>query len=515
MPSRCFKQPVGGFTTVALNLGALLVSSLALSAQPPLAYGQQPSGQSEAPTLNRPSGSIVVAPERLKVSLTIKGVLTATEQFPISVDPERVSEVVVAEAVGHGCSVTSGQVILRLQTKKIDRQIESLKRSIALQKVELAQAKQSADLQRQSRALKLASARRSHKIAREDLQRFLKVDRPLQTKQAEYQLKVARQRLDYAQEELKQLEAMYKEDDLTEETEEIILKRQLNSVENAKFSVEQAEVSREESLETEIPRREVTLQQAARQASLTLEETEIQTQIEARRQELELSRLQAELDLKEEELAELQADRNQLILKAPTSGLVYYGECLRGKWPSLATMQGKLRPGGRLKPPVIAMTVVKTRPLMIEGTVQEEHLAQLKPGQTGVALPQGDSRAFSVQVQEISPVPVAEGTFAVKLSLELPEDIGPPLVPGRHCQITLPVCNRDDAVVVPASVINREAIPPTVTLWTEKGTQTVPVKLGLVDGNRLEITQGVQPGDVVIPQGTKPDSEEPKTSQTE
>ena len=67
-------------------------------------------------------------------------------------------------------------------------------------------------------------------------------------KSAEFMVKYYNFMLDYEKDELEQLEKMYEADDLTEETEEIVLKRQRNSVEFAEFSLENAKLSRDETL---------------------------------------------------------------------------------------------------------------------------------------------------------------------------------------------------------------------------------------------------------------------------
>ena len=57
-------------------------------------------------------------------------------------------------------------------------------------------------------------------------------------------VKKAKDYLEYQKEELRQLEKMYGADDLTEETEEIVLKRQRDAVELAIFSLQRARTSR-------------------------------------------------------------------------------------------------------------------------------------------------------------------------------------------------------------------------------------------------------------------------------
>ena len=67
-------------------------------------------------------------------------------------------------------------------------------------------------------------------------------------------LKTSEQYLAYAAEELNQLKKMYEADDLTEETEEIILQRAQYQYERAKFSYEAAKIRNEEAIEFQLPR---------------------------------------------------------------------------------------------------------------------------------------------------------------------------------------------------------------------------------------------------------------------
>src|SRR4029079_9871040 len=90
-----------------------------------------------------------------------------------------------------------------------------------------------------STPLDIAAAERTKKQNEEDWKRFNEVDRPFAEESVKKSNKMSHEQLEYAQEELKQLEKMYRTKDLTEETEEIILRRQRNQVEYYTFIVKQ------------------------------------------------------------------------------------------------------------------------------------------------------------------------------------------------------------------------------------------------------------------------------------
>ena len=69
-------------------------------------------------------------------------------------------------------------------------------------------------------------------------------------------VKSSREYLDYTKEELRQLEKMYRSKDLTEETEEIILRRQRFQVESREQYLKEAELQRDQKLKVDLPRQE-------------------------------------------------------------------------------------------------------------------------------------------------------------------------------------------------------------------------------------------------------------------
>src|SRR5262249_19744257 len=119
--------------------------------------------------------------------------------------------------------------------------------------------------------LDLAAAERSKAQAAEDLKRFLDIDRPLAELSAQFQTKSAHHWLEYSQDELAQLEKMYRSKDLTEETEQMILKRHRFQVEMGQFQVTTAENQRDQSLKVDLPRREEMARENSAKSTLALE----------------------------------------------------------------------------------------------------------------------------------------------------------------------------------------------------------------------------------------------------
>ena len=169
--------------------------------------------------------------------------------------------------------------------------------------------KKSVELLERSTPIRLEAAERAERRASEELKRFLTVGRDSFIESADFSLQSAKNYLDYQMEELKQLEAMYEADDLTEETEEIVLKRTRNSVESAKFSLERAKLYHDREMSMNLPRTEHERQVAVKQAAIDLEKAKATLPAALESAKLKLSKQRLSLQKSETKLKRLLEDR--------------------------------------------------------------------------------------------------------------------------------------------------------------------------------------------------------------
>ena len=240
-------------------------------AQSPPAPTTATPSPSAPPTLAPPTHTVARAPAKPKV--TLDAILEATDMAPVKLETKAWTDLTVLEAVPHGARVRKGDVLVKLDTDKLKEQITDLEQDQAAAVLALELAQYELENLQQATPLRLDAARRTHRNATEDLGYFERIGREQREKMSKFNLKSAEQRLESAREELRQLEKMYKADDLTEETEEIILKRQKFAVESAELGLESAKLSTELALKTSIPREaETLLAQARTDAERTLRE---------------------------------------------------------------------------------------------------------------------------------------------------------------------------------------------------------------------------------------------------
>jgi multidrug efflux pump subunit AcrA (membrane-fusion protein) len=444
-----------------------------------------------------------VARQPFKVEVEVDGVFEAVERHEVSLQPEVWTSLKVEKAVDEGTSVTKGEPILWLETKQLDQELRDLEFSRELGYLSLKQAEVELQSLEKSVPLDLESARRSRQVAVEDLGYFLQVDEDHKKRSAEESLKSAEHSLEDAQEELDQLEQMYKADDLTEETEEIILKRAKRSVDRGNFYLESSRLRHDRTLQFLLPREKHQVQESATRAELNLAKAEatLPTQLETKR--IELEKLQHAHQQTEEKLAFLRADRELMVVEAPASGVVFYGESERGKWSTAASIRSKLRPGGTVGANSVLMTIVPPGPLVVRVDVPEDKFRYFKEGTPATiepkAYPDAEYRGTSARV---SPIAVKDGVYDGRISFEAGDDDPQPLV-GMTCKVVLIPYSRDDALTVPSQAVFGEeddAEQKYVLLHSEDQDEPKkqPVEVGEEHKGRVEILSGLDEGDVIL-----------------
>jgi multidrug efflux pump subunit AcrA (membrane-fusion protein) len=207
--------------------------------------------------------------------------------------------------------------------------------------------------------------------------------------------------------------------------------------------------------------------------------------------------------------AKLLADKSLLELKAPADGIVYYGECDDGNWNEMASLIAKLKPHANATADTVLMTIVERRPLEVLAQVGEAQRPEISAGESAKVVPPLENAEWlGAKVESVSAVPVATGKFNVAFDLagsELPEWI----VPGMSCKVKVTTFDKEDALVLPKKAVHTDKDDEEVKyVWlvNAKGkdadakdakVERRVVKLGRTSGDNVEITDGLEKGDVV------------------
>ena len=214
-----------------------------------------------------------LSPEKkhFRIDLTIDGFLEDSQAKSLAYAVDHWQELKVLSAPLQGKEVKRGETLLRLNLERIRQEIQRLSNDLAMLDLNREILDTELELAESLAPMKQREIDRLETYAKEDLERFQKTDLPFQIKSSQMSLNRQEQYLSYSLEELNQLKKMYEADDLTEETEEIIIQRAQNDVDQAKFYVESARKNFKEFNEVLVPRSERSVMDAFRRENLSFE----------------------------------------------------------------------------------------------------------------------------------------------------------------------------------------------------------------------------------------------------
>lgn len=444
-------------------------------------------------------------PEKLEQKVKVTGTVQSLRETPLEMNLKRWSDLTVVRAAPHGTRVKAGDVVLELETRELVKKIGEMKREMPSKEIELAAAELELEKAEKVTPLSLEKASREKLQAEQDLAHFEDKDRPMRERAAREDVKEVAEALAYAQEELNQLKKMYEKDNLTEETEEIILRRAENSVARYQWMLEQTEARAGRTLEVLLPREHESLKRGLELKQIEWRAGERTLRDGLEKQHLATAAKRREMEEWRKNLEELEDDLSAMRVTAPHDGVVYYGMSQRAKWTTASLVDRRLIPGGKLTMREVFMTVAEPGKVQVLLSLTEEQLKDLAEGQTGVCrLKWNPDLEIPAKLESILPVPYADRTFDAIVSVKVPKD-GPVVFPGVSADAEFVVYKKDDALLLPKVAVKKEGGRERVMLRDGK---VVELKTGRSEGDRVEILEGLKAGDVVRLPEVKP---EPKT----
>ena len=140
-----------------------------------------------------------------------------------------------------------GEVLIRFDEDGYKKALADKKRSLKIQKLNLVKLREHYEINMKKMALEVEKIKLNEKLTASQLEMYKKKGHEKDVLLAKQEVVEAERSLEYYVEELKQLEKMYTQDKITEETEEIILKRQRNYVQRKKLELKIAKLALEEA----------------------------------------------------------------------------------------------------------------------------------------------------------------------------------------------------------------------------------------------------------------------------
>ncbi|MBI2941066.1 MAG: efflux RND transporter periplasmic adaptor subunit [Chloroflexi bacterium] len=185
------------------------------------------------------------------------------------------------------------------------------------------------------------------------------------------------------------------------------------------------------------------------------------------------------------ELARLQ--RKEATITAPIDGIV---------------TERHLSVGATAAPTTPIVTLVG-REVKVTTSVEESRLGDIQVGQPATLLVAAyPGQPFAAKVKSIAPVVESRSrTIAIDLA---PDDPRSQLKPGMFVQVQLETARKKDVLVVPKAAIVEQSGMTALFVVGDGVLRRLEVRTGIVDGDRVEVLEGVAEGQEVVV-GGRPD----------
>lgn len=338
---------------------------------------------------------------------------------PIHLSTETWTDLKITTHKTHGEQVTEGEVLISLKKKPLENTITDLKDEITLMTQEL-------DLMKKKLADKEALAPLALKKLEEDMTRakedhtyYLETLVPQQKKSYDKFIEKAEWGVKSTSEELRQLKLMYEEDEITEDTEEIILERSKHMAENAKYQLEKAKEEFGHLKNVRLPRNIVDKNLQQEKNAYSYEEQKRTIPFEVEKLRLGVGKNERALLRKQERLEKLEKDLTQMEILSPATGVFFYGLLKDGGWTGATTTEKFMKKGGLIPTDKeFACIIPDGAETLAYAQVESKTLGALKAGLSGImTLQNQEENAHPITCLSLSSTPLTNQKFLASFSL--------------------------------------------------------------------------------------------------
>lgn len=451
------------------------------------------SGEDEAQ--QEPQKTVKVVRRPFAETVEVSGTFVPRQAVEVAYEPEVYGGALKVVSAADAGPVVVGQELVRFDDEQITRDILDGERDLFIARARLEKSAADLEFRKKKEDMQRARLETSLKRSQQALDLFLKVHKPTRIAQAVHNLEGTEYRILDQVEELQQLERMYEADDLTEETEEIVIRRSRRSLARTRKSFEWAKQRHELFLEITLPKEEHDLKVDVEKKQVELRAYQATSAPDSRRAEIELEKARTSYERQEKRMRDLRADRDALRLRAPADGYAVHGAFVGTGWKDLSGMRRALVPDGRVKARQVLFTVVHPGNVAVRTAVGEADVLRLKSGQKAVVKP-GVKKDLSLDatVREVLRVG-AGGKYGVTLELAKTDRA---LMPGQSCKVEIVTRRVENALVVPTAAIEKDGKRRLVHVFEDGKVEAREVQVGATSGKHAEILGGVEEGNRIL-----------------
>jgi len=460
--------------------------------------GTQPASQAAAtlPAATQPAvATHVVKKGSLNLDIQTEGVLQPSEQYEVRLKLKGYAGPLTIVTVAQPwAAVKKGDVLLELEQTQMKWGMEGAQTALASAKANQKKVEADAELGAKADALAMRMQEEALKNVEAGKKWWDTVDGPQMLLSADLQLKNARDSVEDQELELGQLQKMYKSEELTNATADIVIKRAVRGLERSRVILKMQEERNSKTKTYDYPianQRVLDSLEQSRQALASLKVTQEQAGV-LRRGGLSGARIAVEQA--EEKQDDLKSDIELFTVRSPVDGVVVYGQLTDGAW------QGgdprNMRPDEKLASGQTVMRVFTSGRMKMEVGLSEAQGYWIEPGLKAKVTPAAFPLVPCDAVCGVVAI-VPKGnppSFSFQLSLTL-VNADPRLLPGMKATVKIESGKLQNVLLAPIGAMS----DGKVTVRAKDGsTQQRDVVVGKSDGLQVEIRSGLAEGEEVV-----------------
>lgn len=362
----------------------------------------------------------------------LKGVIEAVVAQEIEADTEQITSYTIERLVPHGSTVKAGQNVVWFDSEPINEKMKAADIEMRLATITMEEDEFNHKQFLASQKLKRSAVERTWRAAQQGYTNFVKVDRERTIKTQENMLKGSLASLENTKEELEQLQQMYDADELTEESEEIVLKRAKRAVESAEFRHQSTIIAVDRAIKQGLPRtiaeQEATFTTAEHAHAKAVRDLGV----ESTRAQIEITKKRDAYKKAQTKLSELKAERKKVAIASKISGIVVHGKLTRGK---LSDKPSLLTKGTTVTGSQVIATVLAPGKLQVRLDLAQSNLSVVTPGaKCTVTVPGVEGFKASGTVKSVSAIPYAGSRYDCVVSFSAGKN---KLTPTMACDVSL------------------------------------------------------------------------------
>lgn len=439
--------------------------------------------------------TVTVARASILGSVAGDGYFEPIDPFEVRIRPEAYQgDLKIVSIIPHGAVVKEGDVLLEIDATDMKRQLGAAEGEVTVAGANMAKAQADASLGAQSDALALAQARRELANAEFELKWFDEVEGKQFLTRADLNLKAANDNVEDQEDELDQLRKMYKSEELTSATADIVVKRAIRALERSKISAGMIAQTTEKTKTQDFQNTRARLVHQLENQKISLAQLQAQQAQAKIVRDNSTQNAQRAFEKAEQKFADLKKDSDAFTVKSPAAGQVFYGSLNRGGWQGADPKA--LRTGEKLSPGQVALTLCTPGKLRLVFDLPESQLGSAKAGLKARVTPLGLREAATTGVTLDPPITgsMRDANQLFNLTLEL-SVVDSRLLPGNRAAVRIDTGKVENALSLPVSAVSRGQVklvgPDGNATWHD-------VITGLSDGKMVEIKQGLSEGDTVL-----------------